>query len=211
MNDMVITSDENLLISHAIGYVFKVLKSRKSISVFKEAFNAIKHGDYDCFFRLIGEPQPELLIQWQNGIIKNSGFSQESGDCDITMLIAINPSLQKFFTDCHNQYGYIEDADITDLIFCKCAAFEIALRVQSNKERQNRNIPYKKCTLEETISELCGYSGIGTVEKAALNHGRQFVNMLKGHKAHFNSWNEGILALEIAWEICNKYNLKICY
>ncbi len=208
---MVITSDENLLISQAIGYVFKMLKSGKGIYGFKDAFNAIKHGDYDCFFRLIGEPQPELLIQWQKGKIKDTGFSQESGDCDITMLIAINPALKKFCIDCYNQYGHIEDADITDVIFCKCAAFEIALRVQSNKERQNRNVPYRKCTLEEIISELCGYSDIAPVEKNALNSGRQFVNMVKGHKAHFTSWNEGIIALETAWEICNKYSLKICH
>lgn len=208
---MVITSDEKMLVSQSIGYMLKVLKSGKSITIFKEKFNAIKHGDYDCFFGLIKEPQPDLLFQWSKGVIKSSNFSQQSGDCDITMLVAVNPSLEKFSIDCYSHYGDIIDADIPDLIFCKCAAFEIALRVQSNKERLNRNTVYVKSTLEAVIDDLCIYNNISLDEKNTLNGGRKFVNMVKGHKSHFSSWQDGISAFELAWNICTAYNLKICY
>ena len=207
---MVITKDEDLLVSQAVGYMFKVIKAGKNIINFKEQFNAIKHGDYDCFFTLIKEPQPELLFQWKEGSLKSSGYSQQSGDCDITMLFAIDPSLRKFCVDCFNYYGKINDSDITDLVFSKCAAFEIALRVQSNKEKQNRKIHYTKSTLEKTIDELCVYNNIPPNERNILQDGRRFVNMVKGHKSHFTTWHSGILSFELAWSVCGKYQLKIC-
>ena len=103
---MVITKDEGLLVSQSVGYMFKVIKARKDIINFKEQFNAIKHGDYDRFFALVKEPQPELVFQWREGSIKNSGYSQQSGDCDITILFAIDPSLRKFAIDCFNSYSH---------------------------------------------------------------------------------------------------------
>ena len=103
---------------------------------------------------------------------------------------------------------------ILNIIYCKCAAFEIAIRGQKNKERQNRNLSYTNITLEKTIEEVCAYNNISDNEKELLHRGRKFVNMVKLHKCDkpdFPSWKDGIEAFETAWEICNKYQLKMCY
>ena len=137
---MVIASDEKLSVSQAIGYMLKVIKTGNDITNFKGQFNAIKHGDYDCFFKMIKEPQPELLIQWKEGVIKNENFSQESGDCDVAMLVAIEPSVIKFHNECCNYYGNIIDTDISNLIFCKCAAFEKSCR-ETPASARRRSMP----------------------------------------------------------------------
>ena len=70
--------DENSLVAEVIGYTLKVMKFHdKDITKFIDEFNAIRHGDYDCFLGLIKEPPPELLFQWKDGIIKDSNFSQK--------------------------------------------------------------------------------------------------------------------------------------
>ncbi len=204
--------DEDLVISHVVGYMLSVMKFHsKNITKFKEEFSAIRHADYDCFSGLVKAPQPELLIQWESGIIKTENFSQQSGDADITMHFAIEPSLKKFLNECTKYYGYNKDTNISNLLFRKCGAFEIAAKVQLNKELQNRYLPNAKITLEKTIDELCGYNNIPADEKEILHNGRRFVNMVKLNEINkqFTSWQDGIVAFELAWNICEKYRLKI--
>ena len=126
------------------------------------------------------------------------------------MLHTIEPSIRNFFADCYKDYGEHLDADISNITYCRCAAFEIAMRGQKNKERQNRGLPFTNVTLEKTIDEVCEYHNISDNEREMLQNGRRFVNMIKGHKAH-TSWKDGIVAFEKAWSICSVYKLKFCY
>ena len=127
------------------------------------------------------------------------------------MIFTIEPSIIKFGNDCYAYYGNIVDKDIPNIIFCKCAAFEIAMRVQYNKERQNKKLPYAKSELNKTIDELCHYKDIPIEEKEVLQNGRRFANAVKLNKmnSRFTSWHDGILMFDEASEICGKYKLKI--
>jgi hypothetical protein len=212
---MTITKDEDMPICTVIGYTLKIKKNIKITPLFNEQFNAAKHGDYDCFFDLMKVPQTEFIVQWKDGNIKTDNFYQQSGDCDIAMLHKIEPATINFGKKCFGFYGDIRDPDISDLIFRKCAAFEIALRVQRNKELQNRKLPYSKTTLTKIIDDLCTYNSIPDIERDLLHRGRDFVNMIKGHERkkgvpYFSSWEIGVAAFETAWGICDKYKLKIC-
>ena len=40
---------KKMIVEVVVGYMLKILKNGKSIKKFKSKFNAIKHGDYDCF------------------------------------------------------------------------------------------------------------------------------------------------------------------
>lgn len=214
-------NDETLLISKTIGYMLKVIKSGKDIKKYRTHFNAIKHGDYDQFFALMEQPGAELLIQ---GTAKSDGFntksdnfSQESGDCDVTMIINVNNGLRKFYPNCFNEYGYMQDVHFTDIVFNRCAAFELAIRVHNNNLRSKLNISYNKqdtFNLKNIIDELCEHANIPLNENQILQRGRDFVNWIKHcnepkFKVKFTSWKEGIDAFRLAWDLCGKHCIKI--
>ena len=71
--------------------MLKVMKSGKPIVKHREAFNKIRHGDYDNFIKIIDEPIPPIVI-YSNGIIKNEYTSQEE-NYDFAGLICSGPSL----------------------------------------------------------------------------------------------------------------------
>lgn len=201
--------DEQTSIALVVGYMLKVIKSGRDIQDFRQEFNAIKHGDYDYFIGLIKEPQADSIIQWKDGEMKTEGFAQSKGDSDIAMLYVIEPSIVKFGNDCFSAYGPVTDPDLSDLVFCQCAAFEISLRVQLNKEAKNRGLRYPGLTLQDTITELGVLNNIHAEDVALLQRGRQFVNTVKKHKAKFQDWKEGAMAFAKAWMVRNKYHLRI--
>ena len=214
---MTIAKDEDLPISQLVGYMLKIIKSERHISdFFKDRFNAIKHGDYDCFFDYIREVQNDYAIQWKAGVTKDIDFSQHSGDCDILMLHKIEPSIGIFFKSCYGEFQDHFDSDVSDLIYRKCAAFEISIKGQNNKQRQDRNLSYTNESLKKTIDEVCVYMKITDADEELLQNGRKFVNMVKRHRRKsgmefFSSWSVGVAAFEQAWSVCDKYALKLCY
>lgn len=50
------------VIGEVIGYMLLVLKSGKDISQFKSEFNAIRHGNYDDFIKLINPKEKAYSI-----------------------------------------------------------------------------------------------------------------------------------------------------
>lgn len=200
--------DEQTPIAQVVGYMLKVIKSGNNIKAYKEAFNAIKHGDYDCFLRLINEPMQGFIVQWKEGEMKTEGFAQAKGDSDIALLYVIEPSIIQFGKTCFTAYGKLVDADIPDLIFCRCAAYEISMRVQLNKEAQNRKLRYNNLTLAEAIAELGKLNEITDTELDLLHQGRRFINLIK-HPGKSPKWAEGMAAFEAAWTVREKYQLQI--
>ncbi len=207
--------DETMLISKAIGYTLKIIKSGKAITKFGTKINSIKHGDYDQFFNVIKQPSQFMLLgSFDNGgfKIKDDNFSQSGGDCDVAMIIAVDNCLKKFYAECWNEYGDIIDNDMTDTVFNKCAAFEIAIRVQNNNLRASKNIPYDKSEtfdLVNVIDELCSHKNIQNNERLILQNGRKFLNMVKHYKNQFTSWEIGVNAFEQAWNTCGIHNIRL--
>jgi len=200
--------DHTLLISNAIGYMLKVIKSGQNDKKFKKEFNAIKHGDYDEFLDLIKEPQA-FMVQWSHGVIKTEKFSKRSGDCDFAMIIAAGTSIETFLKKCFAEYGPIIDNDVSDLIFLRCAAFEISFRNHYNNMKVTQGISWAKKDLVDIIDEVCATKGISQNNTDALQQGRRFLNKVKGHKDHFNSWLDGIDAFNTAWNVRNEHSIQL--
>ena len=221
--------DQDLPISRTIGYMLKIMKSGKDFTKFKEAFDAIRHGNYDQFFKAIKQPPTDALVVAtvsENGTsIKSENFSLESGDCDIAMILYVGPGLKHFATECLSEFGEFRDAEVTNDIFNKCAAFEIALRTHTNNGRSANNNPArftKKSksgklntpNLTDVINELCLYKSLTDIEKTILHEGREFLNWIKHlndpkFNTIFNSFHYGIKAFEAAWDLCGDKAIRI--
>ena len=84
-----------LTIEVALGYVLKVLKTNQKLTKFKDEFNAIKHGDYKTFLKMIGGTIPPMVIyNW--GIIR-SEENLPNYEFDFEGLLKSGPSLRIFF------------------------------------------------------------------------------------------------------------------
>lgn len=127
---------EILKINRIVGYMMKVMRKHKKITLFKEEFSSIRHGDYDKFIKLLNVEEP-IIIAYENGIIKTSCFSKESGDCDFGMILASSNALDKFYVECKGYYGNIIDDEICDDVYEQLAEFEISLRLHGNNEGIN--------------------------------------------------------------------------
>ncbi len=209
MNDMANEDkDHVLLISNAIGYMLKVIRAQRNINKYRKEFNAIKHGDYDEFLDLIREPNP-FMVQCSHGVVKKDNFSKRSGDCDITMIVAAGPSITAFMSRCFAEYGPIIDKDISDLIFLRCAAYEISFRNQYNNLKAKQGVPWTKRDLVDIIDDVCSMKNISQNDKDTLQLGRQFLNKVKGHNSKFETWTEGINAFNAAWNVRNVHSIRL--
>jgi len=194
-----------LVVEQSIGYMFKVLKSGQKIRAYKDEFNAIKHGDYGTFLKLVQGPQP-YIIKWNNGIISDES-QNPNFDCDFEGLCKSCPSLKLFYEKCLLAYKVEIDDDIHDDIYHKVVTFEIAIRMHSN----NCNLlgKEKKYDLEEVINELCAYKSMSRLEVKNIQKARRFVNMIKHFKQQFPSWPEGINHFLAGFAVLEKYRILI--
>ena len=196
--------ENDYIISVVVGYMLKLMKLGINTIKFKEEFNAIKHGNYDEFIKLIGVNEPPMIV-YNNNNIKTSGFSQKSGDCDFIMILAAGSALKCFYKECKNKYGDIIDSDISDEIYKNLATFEISLRMYSN----NENIIKPKESLENVINKLADFKNLSENEKCKLHKGRDFLNYVKHKTKNFNSYKEGILFFNDAYNVLIENNLLI--
>jgi hypothetical protein len=183
--------------------MLKILKSGKEVTSYKNEFNAIKHGDYFEFVSLIGEPIP-FMVSWRNGTTKMEDDIKKD-DIDFAGLFKAGPSIKKFYELCKMAYGYIKDPDLSDEDFCNVATFEIALRMHA----KNNYLLNERETLEKVIDKLCKFKNISESDRYQLHQGRKFVNMIKQHKKHFDSWHEGLTEFNKAFKIIQINKLTI--
>jgi hypothetical protein len=186
-----------------VGYMLKVLKSDVKIHEFNSEFKMIRHGDYFEFINSVKGEVPHSVV-YNKGEIKSDNISRKD-DFDFLGLFNANPSLQKFYTNCYKEYGEIIDTDIPNSIYGIAALFEISIRMHAN----NNNLIESRENLIDVINKLSDFKKLNEYETKKLHQGRKFINMIKHFKNQFPSWNEGMEAMTIAYELLKEKKLTI--
>jgi hypothetical protein len=198
-------NEEKLIYDVVVGYMLKVIKAAIKITKFKKEFNAIKHGDYVCFINLIGVGIPKDIAVYKEGKIIPSEKQMETKNADFLLLLLSSISLVEFYKKCYAEYGEIEDLEMTNIDFERLANFEMTLRMFYN----NIFINEKRIDLIDVINTLLTEKEIPKNEIEVVQKGRDFLNMIKGHKAKFNSIEEGLIAFSNSLNVLNKYEITI--
>jgi hypothetical protein len=186
-----------------VGYMLKVLKSDVKIDKFNTEFKMIRHGDYFEFINSVKGEIPHTVV-YNKGVIKSDNKPRED-DFDFLGLCNSNPSLQKFHINCNKEYREINDTDIPNSIYGIAALFEISIRMHAN----NNNLIESRENLIDVINILSEFKNLTENETKSLHQGRRFINMIKHFKNQFASWNEGIEAIIIAYELLKEKKLTI--
>jgi hypothetical protein len=186
-----------------VGYMLKVLKSNVKIDKFNPEFKMIRHGNYFEFINSVKGEVPHTVV-YNKGKITSDNIARKN-DFDFLGLFNANPSLQKFYIDCHKEYGKITDTDIPDSIYGIAALFEISIRMHAN----NNNLIESREDLVEVINKLSKFKNLTENETNKLHQGRRFINMIKHFKNQFPSWNEGIDVMTVAYELIKEKKLTI--
>lgn len=193
------------MIEYVIGYMLKVLKNGFDTTPFKDEFKAIRHGDYATFIKIVGEETPFMVI-YSDGQIRTEENNPHY-EFDFEGLLKSGPSLKKFLLACQNHYGKINDPDLTDNIFLKCALFEIAIRMHANNANLLSKIERTK--LEKVINVLCTHKGLEIEEKNLLHEGRKFINKIKHQKNGACNWKIEVENFEKAYQILEKRRILV--
>lgn len=187
----------------AVGYMLKVLRSRKRLTKFNSEFKAIRHGNYPQFIQLVkGEMPPNVVLK--DGVIRQNA-SIEEDDHDILGLFLSGPALQRFYKECCSVYGSIESDTIPDFVYYNAALFELSLRVTAFNNPQFM----ERMDLKDIISMVGTMKKLTEEEVNALQSGRRFVNFLKHNKPKFESIEEGMNILHKAIIICNDKDIVV--
>lgn len=186
-----------------VGYMLKVLKADVKIDKFNTEFKMIRHGNYFEFINSVKGEVPHTVV-YNKGDIKSDNIARKD-DFDFLGLFNANPSLQKFYTNCYKEYGEINDTDIPNSIYGIAALFEISIRMHAN----NNNLIKPRENLIEVINKLAEFKNLTENETKKLHQGRRFINMIKHFKNQFPSWNEGMEAITIAYELLKEKKLTI--
>ena len=211
-------ADRCYWVNYTIGYMLMVMRN-KPIRKFSKEFAAIRHGDYDEFYKLMGNisQSPLLSIDLDSLEIKNSldtPFLQKNNDCDFAVRTAITPAVKKFLKECYNEYGSIIDKDEKNLklgdlymfnIYCHLAAFEGSIRMIANNYNLIKNKGHN-IEFETVLSELMNFKQMTAEEKNKLNKSRQFLNKIK-HKPKKNITMEEIENFVLSYNILINYGI----
>ena len=195
--------DKILIIEVAVGYMLKVIKAGKTITNYKAEFAAIRHGDYFEFINSVKGPLPFMVTYHEGKTFIDD--KNNPNDIDFAGLLKAAQSLKLFYENCINTYGEIIDNDITDLMYCKLASYEISLRMHANNKKL---IPQRE-ELVNVIDSIGQHYNLTTLEIKELHSGRIFLNMVKHYKGQFKTWEEGINAFKLALKVLDKYKLTI--
>jgi hypothetical protein len=190
--------DLKTIYANLVGYMLKNIKLGCDIDEIRNKFNAIKHGDYDEFIKLIQGSEP-LMVVYNNGVMKTSNFSSNTGDCDFVMMMASAPSMIDFYKRCISTYGNNIDVQVNDVIYKKLALFEISLRIHA----KNNNIV--EFNLVDIIDKLSTIKGFQKSDIDILHNGRKFLNKIKRQE-----FREDLLFdFEKAYNFLYKNNIRI--
>lgn len=193
---------KKLLINVVVGYMLKVLRNGLDITLFKNEFSAIRHGDYDTFIDLINVDEP-TIVAYKDGVIKTNNFSKSSGDCDFLMLMASGNALNEFYKKCKTHYGDIVDNDIFDEIYEKMVEFEISLRIHSGNNGINER------NLINVINKLCDFKNFDEITRKRLHDGRNYINYVKHNNNKFLSHADGIVVFNDSFNCLTENELQI--
>ncbi|MDO7137189.1 hypothetical protein [Algibacter lectus] len=197
---------EKLIYDKVVGYMLKIIKSGIKINKFKNKFNAIKHGDYVCFIELlkVGIPEDIVVNKIGEGIIPTEK-QLEQKNVDFLFLLLASKSLLEFYKECYLEYGEIIDKDLSDKDFENLANFEMVLRMFYNNTFEYNG----RINLIDIIEKYMNHQGISKPEIEKIQIGRTFLNMVKGHKANFENYNQGLIAFNESLKILGKYKIEL--
>lgn len=195
----------NIVIEYTVAYMLKILKSGRKIDFYEDELNAIKHGNYKDFLKLVNGSIPFIVV-YNAGTIRTEE-NNPNYDCDFEGLVKAGPSLQKFYKECLAHYGEIEDSDVPDEIYYKVVTFEIAIRMHANNFNLLSN--RVRTDLIDVINVLCIHNNLSEVEKTKLQNGRVFLNMIKHFKNQFPTWEDGKQHFLLAYEVLEKHQIRI--
>lgn len=196
-------SRQILIFEIAVGYMLKVIKSGKHITLYKKEFSSIRHGDYFTFINIVGEKIP-FIVTYHNGQVYIDNNNNEN-DFDFLGLLKSSNSLKVFYEKCINHYGEIVDNDIQDKTYCQLAYFEICLRMHAN----NYRLLKKGEKLKDVIDKVCVHFRLTIEEKLVLHDGRRFLNMVKHNKKQFQTWSIGKEAILRSLNVIERHQLTI--
>ena len=197
--------EDKLIYDFVVGYMLKVIKSGIAITKYKNEFNAVKHGDYVCFIELLNVGYPNDITVSKDGEIIASERQIEMKNADFLFLLLASTALKEFYKKCYAEFGEINDADLSDTDFENLANFEMVLRMFAN----NQFVIENRITLVEVINLVCHDLSIPDHEINLIQKGREFLNMVKGHKANFSSYTEGLIAFSKSLEVLKKYEIVV--
>lgn len=201
--------NEKLIAQVVIGYMIKVMKLGLDISIHKDIFASIRHGNYDEFIELINTEKPWILA-YKDGIITNQENTSQKTHGDFAGLILSGTALKRFYYNISTHYGPLIDTDITDEIYQNVALYELVFRMHAN----NNNLIDSKEELVNVIKKVSLFKNISDNEIQILQKGREFINDIKHHnkpkyKRKFTSWLEGSICFNQAYIITKKYEINI--
>lgn len=198
-------TEEKLIYDVVVGYMLKVIKSGAEITNFKPEFNAIKHGDYVTFITLIDIGIPSDVVVLNEGNLIPTEQQLQLKNVDFLSLILAAPSLINFHSKCVREFGEIIDANLSDVDFERLANFEMVLRMHFNNTFATEN----RTNLVQVINLLLTDLGIPADEIIIVQRGREFLNMVKGHKAKFADVENGLIFFNEAINILDKYEINL--
>ncbi|MBC7747856.1 MAG: hypothetical protein H7Z76_04620 [Methylotenera sp.] len=196
-------NEEKLIYDVVVGYMLKVIKSKALTIKYKNEFNAIKHGNYVCFINLIGIGISNDITVYREGEIIQTERQMEMKNADFLFLLLSGQSLLNFHSKCHKEFGNIVDPDLSSEDFENLAHFEMILRMFAN----DKFLIERRTDLFNVINSLCKNLSIPKKEIEIIQNGREFLNMVKGHKAKFLSYEEGLIAFSTSLEVLKKNNM----
>ena len=188
-----------LIIEVVVGYMYKVQKNGLNVSNFHDEFAAIRHGDYFKFFNLIGK-EIHFIVTYDEGEIKKNKNVEEE-DIAIVALTKSAESLKDFHKRCYQEFGDIDDPDLSDEDFERAALFELSLRIHSNNKRLSRN----ETTFENVINSL----SLSDSEKSIMHEGRRFLNNIKRPKKMKSPWVKSLEKFNHAYKLMIEKELTI--
>ena len=192
-----------LIISHTVGYMLKVLKLGIDTSPFRMQFASIRHGNYFEFCERTNAQIP-TMVEYSRGKIEVTNAIRKN-DIDFAGLVKSGPAMQKLLHELIEKYGDLTDPDISDIIYHKVAEFEISIRMHAS----NCKLTDHSNHFIDVIEKLGDFKNLIQEEIEQLQLGRKFLNMIKHPKNQFDSWNEGVFEFEKANDILKKHHLTI--
>ena len=198
-------NEEKLIYDVVVGYMLKVIKSGALITKFKPEFNAIKHGDYVTFITLIDIGIPSDVVVLNDGNLVPTEQQLQLKNVDFLSLILSAPSLINFHSKCVQEFGKIIDSNLSDADFERLANFEMVLRMHFN----NTFVSENRTNLVRVINLLLTDLGIPADEIKIVQRGREFLNMVKGHKQKFANIEKGLNSFNEALNILDKYEINL--
>jgi len=204
---------EEVLLS-VLAYLLKIMKSGKDYSKFKIEFDHIRHGNYDAFNDTVGIGIMTPLVVMAPQELLDKDLRHEHYGHYLGILTSA-PAIADLGNRCYNEFGLFQDQDISMETYRKVAFFEIVIRVHSDLEKLTAD----RDNLNNIIDALFKSKRAKPEDISLMHKGREFLNDIKHvnnpykpkYKRKFADWKSGIIQFNLAYELLEKYDLKLRY